>query len=137
MTKNSWKASLSCTAYLSPFLVIGIPSLSVVSGNNSSRCQAPNYNLFLHIIPKWTTRLKLSISMLSNTFVVLFINGKGSGVITYHGLSIYKTTFHISTGMTHFQALYDRLLPSISIYTASFSLVHEVDRQLLSRDDLL
>jgi len=49
----------------------------------------------------------------------------------------YNTTFHISTGMTPFQALYGRLLPSIPIYTAGLSPVHEVDRQLLSRVDLL
>jgi hypothetical protein len=39
--------------------------------------------------------------------------------------------------MTPFQALYGRLLPSIPIYTAGLSPVHEVDRQLLSRVDLL
>jgi hypothetical protein len=39
--------------------------------------------------------------------------------------------------MTPFQALYGRLPPSIPINTTGFSPVHEVDRQLLSHDDLL
>jgi hypothetical protein len=49
----------------------------------------------------------------------------------------YNTTFHISTRMTPFQALYGRLPPSIPIYTTCFSQVYEVDQQLLSHDDLL
>jgi len=49
----------------------------------------------------------------------------------------YNNTFHISTWMTPFQALYGRLPPSIPIYTTCFSPVHEVDQQLLSHDDLL
>jgi hypothetical protein len=39
--------------------------------------------------------------------------------------------------MTPFQALYGRLPPSIPMYTTSLSPIHEVDQQLLSRDDLL
>ena len=39
--------------------------------------------------------------------------------------------------MTPFQALYGRLPPTIPHYQVGHSLVHEVDQQLLSRDDLL
>lgn len=49
----------------------------------------------------------------------------------------YNTTFHISTGMTPFQALYGRLPPTIPLYHEGSSSVHEVDQNLLSRDALL
>lgn len=49
----------------------------------------------------------------------------------------YNTTYHISTGMTPFQALYGRLPPSIPTYKDGLSLVHEVDQQLITRDELL
>ena len=49
----------------------------------------------------------------------------------------YNTTYHISTGMTPFQALYGRLLPPILPYKDGLSPVHEVDQQLLNRDELL
>ncbi|KAA8542122.1 hypothetical protein F0562_023274 [Nyssa sinensis] len=42
-----------------------------------------------------------------------------------------------STGMTPFQALYGRLPPSIPTYNEGLSPVHEVDQQLLNRDELL
>lgn len=49
----------------------------------------------------------------------------------------YNTTYHISTGMTPFQALYGRPPPSIPTYSAGISPVHELDQQLQSRDELL
>ncbi|KAL6312286.1 hypothetical protein AAG906_017119 [Vitis piasezkii] len=49
----------------------------------------------------------------------------------------YNTTYHISTGMTPFQALYGRLSPPIPPYKDGLSPVHEVDQQLLNRDELL
>ena len=49
----------------------------------------------------------------------------------------YNTTYHISTGMTPFQALYGRLPPPIPPYKDGLSPVHEVDQQLLNRDELL
>ncbi|KAA8524549.1 hypothetical protein F0562_010972 [Nyssa sinensis] len=49
----------------------------------------------------------------------------------------YNTTYHISTGMTPFQALCGRLPPSIPTYNDGLSLVHEVDQQLLNHDELL
>ena len=39
--------------------------------------------------------------------------------------------------MTHFQELYRRLPPSILTYNVGLSPVHEVDQQLMSRDELL
>ena len=49
----------------------------------------------------------------------------------------YNTTYHISAGMTPFQALYGRLPPAIPLYTEGISPVHAVDQQLLHRDVLL
>ena len=49
----------------------------------------------------------------------------------------YNTTYHISTGMTPFQALYGWLPPSIPTYKDGLSPVHEVDQQLMRRDELL
>ena len=46
-------------------------------------------------------------------------------------------TYHISTGMTPFQALYGRLPPLIPTYKDGLSPVHEVDQQLITRDELL
>lgn len=49
----------------------------------------------------------------------------------------YNTTYHPSTGMTPFQALNGCLPPQISCYQIGTSLVHEVDQQLASRDEIL
>ncbi|KAH9722902.1 hypothetical protein KPL70_006891 [Citrus sinensis] len=49
----------------------------------------------------------------------------------------YNTTYHCSTGMTPFQALYGRLPPSIPYYTEGLSRVNEVDQSLLTRDEVL
>ncbi|KAH9733915.1 hypothetical protein KPL71_017190 [Citrus sinensis] len=49
----------------------------------------------------------------------------------------YNTTFHVSTGMTPFQALYGRTPPTIPFYHVGSSPVNEVDQALLTRDDLL
>ena len=49
----------------------------------------------------------------------------------------YNTTYHASTGMTPFQALYGRLPPTIPIYHHGGSSVQEVDISLEARDDLL
>ena len=49
----------------------------------------------------------------------------------------YNTTYHASTGMTPFQALYGRPPPTIPQYHEGFSPVHEVDKSLASRDALL
>jgi len=43
---------------------------------------------------------------------------------------LYNTTYHISTGMTPFQALYSRLPPTIPSYNEGLLMVHEVDQQL-------
>ncbi|RVW76748.1 Transposon Tf2-12 polyprotein [Vitis vinifera] len=49
----------------------------------------------------------------------------------------YNTTYHCSTGMTPFQALYGRLPPSILHYADGLSRVNEVDQSLLTRDEVL
>ena len=49
----------------------------------------------------------------------------------------YNTTYHASTGMTPFQALYGRLPPQIPNYHNGMSPVHEVDQSLEARDELL
>ena len=49
----------------------------------------------------------------------------------------YNTTYHISTGMTPFQALYGRLPPVIPHYQAGQSPVQEVDKHSTHRDELL
>lgn len=49
----------------------------------------------------------------------------------------YNTTYHSSTGMTPFQALYGRLPPTIPYYQAGLSLVNEVNQSLIRRDELL
>ena len=49
----------------------------------------------------------------------------------------YNTTFHISTGMIPFQALYGRPPPTVPRYELGASPVHEVDQTLISRDELL
>lgn len=49
----------------------------------------------------------------------------------------YNTTYHTSTGMTPFQALYGRLPPSIPHYQVGTSPIAEVDQKLASRDELL
>ena len=49
----------------------------------------------------------------------------------------YNTTFHVSTGMTPFQALYGRPPPAVPMYQLGSSPVHEVDQALHSRDELL
>ena len=46
----------------------------------------------------------------------------------------YKTTYHTSTGMTPFQALYGRPPPIIPQYHEGLCPVHEVDKNLASRD---
>ena len=49
----------------------------------------------------------------------------------------YNTTYHSSTRMTPFQALYGRLSPPILLHFDGLSRVHEVDQSLLHRDELL
>eukprot|EP00261_Vitis_vinifera_P023282 XP_010655166.1 PREDICTED: uncharacterized protein LOC104880390 [Vitis vinifera] len=49
----------------------------------------------------------------------------------------YNTTYHASTKMTPYQALYGRLPPLIPAYPEGLSPVHEVDQTLLHRDELL
>ncbi|KAL9462725.1 hypothetical protein AB3S75_000683 [Citrus x aurantiifolia] len=49
----------------------------------------------------------------------------------------YNTTYHESTGMTPFLALYGRHPPVVPMYHVGSSPVHEVDQALLSRDELL
>ncbi|XP_034708944.1 uncharacterized protein LOC117931996 [Vitis riparia] len=49
----------------------------------------------------------------------------------------YNTTYHASTKMTPYQALYGRLPPLIPAYPEGLSPVHEVDQMLLHRDELL
>ncbi|WKA08976.1 hypothetical protein VitviT2T_026656 [Vitis vinifera] len=49
----------------------------------------------------------------------------------------YNTTYHASTKMTPYQALYGRLPPLIPAYPDGLSPVHEVDQTLLHRDELL
>ena len=49
----------------------------------------------------------------------------------------YNTTYHTSTNMTPYQALYGRLPPLIPAYPEGLSPVHEVDQTLLHRDELL
>jgi hypothetical protein len=49
----------------------------------------------------------------------------------------YNTTYHISTGMTPFQAFYGRLPPSIPVYKEGLTSVSAVDQQLQNRDELL
>ena len=39
--------------------------------------------------------------------------------------------------MTPFQALYERLPPSILMYNEGLTLVHEFNQQLISRNELL
>ena len=49
----------------------------------------------------------------------------------------YNTTYHASTGMTPFQALYGRLPPTIPHYLMGTTPVHAVDQNLTSRDAIL
>ncbi|KAH9717133.1 hypothetical protein KPL71_021710 [Citrus sinensis] len=49
----------------------------------------------------------------------------------------YNTTYHESTCMTPFLALYGRHPPVVPMYHVGSSPVHEVDQALLSRDELL
>ena len=49
----------------------------------------------------------------------------------------YNTTYHVLVGMTPFQALYGHLPPTVPNYQVGTSLMHEVDKALLSRDELL
>ena len=49
----------------------------------------------------------------------------------------YNTTYHASTGMTSFQALYGRPPPTIPHYHEGYCSVNEVDKSLASRDALL
>ncbi|CAH9074480.1 unnamed protein product [Cuscuta europaea] len=49
----------------------------------------------------------------------------------------YNTTFHCSTGMTPFYALYGRHPPPISRYSGSSSPVEAVDQCLVGRDQIL
>jgi hypothetical protein len=49
----------------------------------------------------------------------------------------YNTTYHISTGITPFQALYGCLPQSIPVYKEGLTSVSAVDQQLQNRDELL
>lgn len=81
-------------------------------------------------------RWKSSITSSSNTFVVSCTNGQWSSYLPLAEYW-YNTSYHISTGMTPFQALYGRPPPAIPSYTEGLSPVHEVDQQLMTRDELL
>lgn len=81
-------------------------------------------------------RWKSSITSSSNTFVVSCTNGQWSSYLPWAEYW-YNTSYHISTGMTPFQALYGRPPPAIPSYTEGLSPVHEVDQQLMTRDELL
>ncbi|KAE8662834.1 hypothetical protein F3Y22_tig00113124pilonHSYRG00171 [Hibiscus syriacus] len=49
----------------------------------------------------------------------------------------YNTTYHALTKMTPYQALYGRLPPLLPTYPEGLSPIHEVDKTLLHRDELL
>jgi len=49
----------------------------------------------------------------------------------------YNTTYHVSTGITPFHALYRHLPPTIPHYHIGMSPVNEVDQQLATRDKIL
>lgn len=49
----------------------------------------------------------------------------------------YNTSFHISTGVSPFFALYGHHPPMLPHYEISQTPVHEVDQSLLSRDTIL
>ncbi|RVW36427.1 Transposon Tf2-11 polyprotein [Vitis vinifera] len=49
----------------------------------------------------------------------------------------YNTTYHASTGMTPFQALYGRLPPTIPHYLMGTTPIHAVDQNLASRNAIL
>ncbi|KAH9801520.1 Integrase catalytic domain-containing protein [Citrus sinensis] len=49
----------------------------------------------------------------------------------------YNTTYHVSASMTPFQAQHGRLPPTVPNYQVGTSPMHEVDKALLSRDELL
>ena len=49
----------------------------------------------------------------------------------------YNTTFHISTGITPFQALYGRSPPHVPMYPIGSSPVHEADQALKTHDEFL
>jgi hypothetical protein len=83
-------------------------------------------------------KLRLSIDVLNIICDVLFINGQKKWRLYLPWVEYwYNTTYHISTGMTPFQALYGRLPPTIPSYNEGLSPVHEVDQQLQDRDELL
>ncbi|KAA8517518.1 hypothetical protein F0562_017852 [Nyssa sinensis] len=79
---------------------------------------------------KPTTRQKSSTAASNSILGVSFTSGHANGTATYLGLNIGTTTYHISIGMNHFQALYGRLPPSIPLYNEGFLPVHEVDQHL-------
>lgn len=49
----------------------------------------------------------------------------------------YNTTYHASTKMSPFQALYGRLPSLIPAYSFDSTSIHEVDITLRTRDELL
>ncbi|RVW69833.1 Transposon Ty3-I Gag-Pol polyprotein [Vitis vinifera] len=75
-----------------------------------------------HTIHKQMAKRKSSTVALNSIYDVLFISGPGNGVHTYPWAEYwYNTTYHISTGMTPFQALYGWLPPSIPTYKDGLS----------------
>lgn len=79
--------------------------------------------------------LKLSINVLNSALMLAHQRPrKCSSLLPLAELS-YNTTFHLHIGMTHFQALYGRLLPSIPHYQEGITTVKGVG-QLVARGTL-
>ncbi|RVW24529.1 Transposon Ty3-I Gag-Pol polyprotein [Vitis vinifera] len=119
-------------------LMIATQSSSANSGKNSSKLFGSKIMLSSAYHPQTDGQTEV-VNRCVEQYLRCFVHQWPRKWSTYLAWAEYwyNTTYHASTKMTPYQALYGRLPPLIPAYPEGLSPVHEVDQTLLHRDELL